>query len=123
MKFGDQDYYRTLGNKLLKESCSIDIFVTTSAFVDLCNIGYLSLNTGGEIHYYPHFQPNKDDLKIESDYIQSVSSNIDLSMCMKIRDQQWFGIIGYITKSCWATRSQIMVITKLDQMLSNIGRT
>lgn len=113
LKFGDQDYYRTLGNKLLKESCSIDIFVTTSAFVDLCNIGYLSLNTGGEIHYYPHFQPNKDDLKIESDYIQSVSSNIGYQCALKIRTSNGLRIDSYYNQTSMFERPdpQFPVIT------------
>lgn len=113
MKFGDQDYYRALGNKLLREACSIDIFVTTSAFVDLCNIGYLCLNTGGEVHYYPHFQSSKDDLKLESDYIKVVSSIIGYQCALKIRTSNGLRVDNYYNQTSMFERSdpQFPVIT------------
>ncbi|SGZ40675.1 related to SED5-binding protein 3 [Hanseniaspora guilliermondii] len=113
LKFGDQDYYRALGNKLLREACSIDIFVTTSAFVDLCNIGYLCLNTGGEVHYYPHFQSSKDDLKLESDYIKVVSSTIGYQCALKIRTSNGLRVDSYYDQTSMFERSdpQFPVIT------------
>lgn len=113
LKFGDQDYYRALGNKLLREACSIDIFVTTSAFVDLCNIGYLCLNTGGEVHYYPHFQSSKDDLKLESDYIKVVSSIIGYQCALKIRTSNGIRVDNYYNQTSMFERSdpQFPVIT------------
>ena len=99
MKFGDHDYYRTIGNRLLKESCSIDLFITTAAFVDLCNIGYLALNTGGKIHYYPHFQQSKDDFKVASDYLTSISSVIGYQCALKIRVNTGLRVDSYYNQS------------------------
>lgn len=125
LKFGDHDYYRTISNRLLKESCSIDLFITTAAFVDICNIGFLALNTGGKVHYYPHFQQSKDDFKVASDYLASVSSVIGYQCALKIRTSTGLRVDSYYNQTSMfervdpqfpviTTRSNVSLLFKYD---------
>lgn len=125
LKFGDHDYYRTISNRLLKESCSIDLFITTAAFVDICNIGFLALNTGGKVHYYPHFQQSKDDFKIASDFLASVSSVIGYQCALKIRTSTGLRVDSYYNQTSMfekadpqfpviTTRSNVSLLFKYD---------
>ncbi|XBW35314.1 hypothetical protein QEN19_000880 [Hanseniaspora menglaensis] len=125
MKFGDHDYYRTIGNRLLKEACSIDLFITTAAFVDVCNIGFLALNTGGKIHYYPHFQQAKDDFKVVSDYLSSISSIVGYQCALKLRTGSGLRVESYYNQTAMfekadpqfpviTTKSNVSILLKND---------
>lgn len=100
LKFGDNDYYKKLGYQLLKSNCGVDLFITTDGFMDICNVGFPSMITGGQLKYYPHFQAARDDFQVSSDYLNSVSNTIGYQGSLKLRCSSGLSVDTYYKESC-----------------------
>ncbi|QLG72029.1 hypothetical protein HG535_0C03820 [Zygotorulaspora mrakii] len=81
----ENDFYAKLGNEMLHSYVSVDLFVTSSAFVDMATVGFGADITGGTIKYYPSFSHEKDEFTLVNDMLQSVSSIVGYQALLKIR--------------------------------------
>lgn len=81
----DNDFYTKLGHELLRSYISLDLYITSSAFVDMASIGYAVEVTGGNLKYYPHFSHEKDEFTLVNDMLQNISNIVGYQALLKIR--------------------------------------
>ncbi|EDO16344.1 hypothetical protein Kpol_1059p34, partial [Vanderwaltozyma polyspora DSM 70294] len=55
----DNDFYIKFSHEMLKSYVSLDLYVTSAAFVDMVTIAYPVQVTSGNLKYYPHFRSDQ----------------------------------------------------------------
>lgn len=129
----DNDFYTKLGHELVRSYISVDLFVTTSVFIDMATIGYPVEATCGTLKYYPNFIQDRDEFALVNDMLQHVSSIVGYQALLKVRCSTDLSIYQYYLESAGHTNRDPMlpvlttdttldVLLKLDQKLK-IGNT
>jgi protein transport protein SEC24 len=49
-------FYNNLGQDCVNSACSVDLFVSNNAYIDMATIGQVARLTGGQVHKYTYFQ-------------------------------------------------------------------
>ncbi|SMN18100.1 similar to Saccharomyces cerevisiae YHR098C SFB3 Component of the Sec23p-Sfb3p heterodimer of the COPII vesicle coat [Maudiozyma saulgeensis] len=95
----DNDFYRKLSDDLLRSYISVDLFVTSDAFVDMLTVGTPVEMTAGTLKYYPKFQKEMDDHLIINDMIENVSNIVGYQALLKVRCSTGLTVDQYYLKS------------------------
>lgn len=124
----DNEFYTKLGHELLRSYISLDLFVTTSVFIDMITIGYPVDSTCGLLKYYPNFTQDRDGFTLVNDMIQHVSNIVGYQALLKVRCSTDLSVYQYYLESSGNTNRDPMfpvlttdttldVLLKLDQKL------
>jgi len=110
----DNDFYRKLSDELLKSYISVDIFVTSDAFVDMLTVVTPVEMTAGTLKYYPKFQKEMDDHLIINDMVENISNIVGYQALLKVRCSTGLTVDQYYLKSVdYSDRDPLIpVITK-----------
>ncbi|SCW01234.1 LAFE_0D08086g1_1 [Lachancea fermentati] len=95
----DNDFYKKIGKELLNSSVSVDLFCTSSAFVDMTSVGHPTLVSSGYLKYYPNFHIDKDEFTLVNDMLHSVSNCIGYNAQLKVRCSAGLSIYNYYSAS------------------------
>lgn len=124
----DNEFYTKLGHSLLRSYISLDLYITSSVFIDMVTIGYPVEATCGVLKYYPGFTPDKDEFTLVNDMLHNVSNIVGYQALLKIRCSTDISIYQYYAESAGNTDRDPMfpvlttdtaldVLLKYDQKL------
>lgn len=78
--------YSTWGADLVNAGICVDLwFFPVRTLLELTTVGQLASMTGGDIHYFPNFNPIKDTIKITHDLRHSLIREAGYNAVMRIR--------------------------------------
>ncbi|QLQ80712.1 hypothetical protein HG537_0E00650 [Torulaspora globosa] len=129
----DNEFYTKLGHEFARSYISLDLFLTTSVFIDMVTVGYPVEATCGTLKYYPNFIQDRDEFALVNDMVQHVSSIVGYQALLKVRSSTDVSIYQYYLESAGntdrdpmlpvlTTDTTVDVLLKLDQKLK-IGNT
>ncbi|CCD23834.1 Sfb3p NDAI_0C01730 [Naumovozyma dairenensis CBS 421] len=95
----DNEFYVKLSEKLLRSYISVDLFVTSSAFVEMVSVGRPVLVTNGILKYYPQFRGDAYSTAVAADMVQNVSNIIGYQALMKVRCSAGLSVNQYYSES------------------------
>ena len=95
----DNEFYRKLSDELIRSYISVDLFVTSGAFVDMLTVGTPVEMTAGTLKYYPQFQREMDDHLIIQDMIENISNIVGYQALLKVRSSTGLTVDQYYLKS------------------------
>lgn len=95
----DNEFYTKLGHEFLRSYISLDLYITTAAFIDMVTIGYPVEVTSGKIRYYPNFTHDKDEFTLVNDMLQNVSNIVGYQALLKIRCSSGLSVCQYYLES------------------------
>lgn len=93
------DFYKKLSHELLKSWIGLDLFVTSSAFIDLPTSAHPALITSGQLQYYSNFNIQKDEFKFVKDFMRSVSDTVGYQGMFKVRSSSGLSVYNYYSES------------------------
>lgn len=95
----DNDFYKKLGNQLLRSYISVDLFITSPGFADLTTIGYPVDATSGNLKWYPNFIHEKDAFTLISDMSNAVTNIVGYQALLKVRCSTGLNVDQYYCES------------------------
>lgn len=124
----DNEYYTKLGHALMRSYISLDLYITSSVFIDMVTLGYPVEATCGVLKYYPGFIQDKDEFTLVNDMLHNVSNVVGYQALLKIRCSSDLSIYQYYMESAGNTDRDPMfpvlttdttmdVLLKYDQKL------
>lgn len=124
----DNEFYTKLGHGLMRSYISLDLYITSSVFIDMVTIGYPVEATCGVLKYYPGFTQDKDEFTLVNDMLHNVSNIVGYQALLKIRCSTNISIYQYYAESAGNTDRDPMfpvlttdttmdVLLKYDQKL------
>lgn len=120
--------YNEISRSLLKNSISVDLFVFCPDYCDLATISQLCTETGGNLHYYPHYSA-QDAEKIHYELYRSLTRASYTDCLMTIRTSPGIILEDYYTSkgkvsvrdlpiSCMNADSVIVISYKQDEKIT-----
>ncbi|AQZ09250.1 SFB3 (YHR098C) [Zygosaccharomyces parabailii] len=118
----DNHLYKKLGNQLLRSYISVDLYVTSSAFVDMATVAYPVEATSGNLKWYQDFNHERDAFTLINDMMQNVANITGYQALLKVRCSTGLNVDQYYCESSdfSDTDPMIPVLTKdttLDVLL------
>eukprot|EP00397_Hematodinium_sp_SG-2012_P002207 GEMP01002213.1.p1 GENE.GEMP01002213.1~~GEMP01002213.1.p1 ORF type:complete len:1042 (+),score=152.49 GEMP01002213.1:405-3530(+) len=89
------DAYEKLGEKLVMESVSVDLFVGTSSSFDLATVLPIVTITGGDVHFYPNFSPQNDYKKVYGDVWHTMQRQNAWEAALRVRVSRGWKVERY----------------------------
>ncbi|SCV01752.1 LAME_0G18250g1_1 [Lachancea meyersii CBS 8951] len=115
----ENDFYLKLGQEFLKSSISLDLFCTSSAFMDMVSVGQPVRATSGFLKYYPNFHLEKDEFTFVNDILHSVANTIGYNAQLKVRCSAGLSIYNYYSESVDnSSREPLIPVIHQDTTLS-----
>ncbi|SCU80788.1 LAMI_0B03730g1_1 [Lachancea mirantina] len=96
----ENEFYAKLSRDLLSSYISVDLYCTTSAYVDMISVGQPSLVTSGKVKYYPHFNIDRDEFTLVNDVLNGISTIVGYGALVKVRCSSELSIYNYYSESC-----------------------
>eukprot|EP01027_Heterolobosea_sp_BB2_P004714 GEZU01007253.1.p1 GENE.GEZU01007253.1~~GEZU01007253.1.p1 ORF type:complete len:1060 (-),score=283.26 GEZU01007253.1:92-3271(-) len=87
--------YKELALKFSNVHIAVDLFTTSSQFVDLATIGALPKLTGGQIFYYHGFRAEKHGRKLSADLRRALTRYTGFEAIMRIRTSNGLKISNF----------------------------
>ncbi|KAI9296564.1 hypothetical protein K502DRAFT_364026 [Neoconidiobolus thromboides FSU 785] len=78
-------FYEKLGQNCVESGVSIDLFISTNTYVDIATIGFPTIKTGGELFFYPGFDPKKHGIKLSEDLVKVATRPFGTSGVLRVR--------------------------------------
>ncbi|CDO96368.1 unnamed protein product [Kluyveromyces dobzhanskii CBS 2104] len=95
----EDEFYKKLSQDLLKSWIGLDLFVTSTAFIDLATTAYPVIVTSGQLHHYSNFNINKDEFKFVNDILDSVKNTVGYQGMLKVRCSSGLSVYNYYSES------------------------
>lgn len=73
--FAPQDsFYTQLASRCVEAGVAVDVwlFPPANTYIDVATIGVLSALTGGDTHYFPKYNPTREDVQFAHDFMHSI---------------------------------------------------
>ena len=86
--FAPQDaFYTDLANECVKTGVAVDLwlFPPAQTYVDIATIGVLSALTGGDTHYFPNFNPERESVQFQHDFIHAIRREQGYRAALRLR--------------------------------------
>ena len=93
------EFYKKLAKSFLSSWIGLDLFVTSTAFIDLATTAYPVIATSGKLHHYSNFNINKDEFQYVNDIIQSVKDTVGYQGMLKVRSSSGLSVYNYYSES------------------------
>lgn len=78
--------YQKWGNELVDAGVSVDLWLfPLQAYMDITTISLLATSTGGDVHYFPNFNHNRDGAKLAFDMRHSLMRETGHNGVLRIR--------------------------------------
>eukprot|EP00761_Pharyngomonas_kirbyi_P013520 gb/GECH01013549.1/.p1 GENE.gb/GECH01013549.1/~~gb/GECH01013549.1/.p1 ORF type:complete len:878 (+),score=189.28 gb/GECH01013549.1/:1-2634(+) len=105
--------YKETALELNKDLISVDLFSIASSYCDLATLSCLPKFTGGELHYYPSFNFDRDGTKFMNDITRSVTRETTFESVMRIRCSD--GItVPYFFGNFFAKGQDLLALPSVD---------
>lgn len=95
----DNEFYRKFARDMLSTYVSLDLYITSAAFVDMVSVAHPVLVTSGSLKYYPHFRYDQDEFTLVNDMLENVSKIVGYQSILKVRCSNGLGIYQYYSES------------------------
>lgn len=95
----DNDFYNKLSHSLLRSNISVDLFITSAAFVDMATVSCPVTTTSGSLKYYPHFRKDYDQHLVVNDMVENISNIVGYQGLLKVRCSTGLDVDQYFSKS------------------------
>ena len=123
----DNEFYNQLAEKMLRSYISLDLYITTSGFIDMVTVTHPATLTGGIIKYYPHIVSHEEDYLLSKDMVEEISKIEGYQALLKTRSSAGLSIESYYMESVeYSSRDPIIpVVTKdttIDVLLKYDGK-
>lgn len=79
------NYYKKLAEQAVTHGISVDLFLVVNSYVDISTVGILSILTGGETFHYPHFEYDRDGIRLYADFKRALTRPTGFNALMRIR--------------------------------------
>ncbi|ORY06568.1 hypothetical protein K493DRAFT_203088 [Basidiobolus meristosporus CBS 931.73] len=91
--YSPQDtFYKSLTTEMVESGISVDLFLFPNSYVDVATIGALASSTGGDIHHFMNFNPQKDGVKFTRELQRNVSRKFGFNGIMRVRCSNGFSL-------------------------------
>ncbi|ANB15460.1 Sfb3p [Sugiyamaella lignohabitans] len=88
-------YYINLGKKYAKAGIGLELFMVPNTYIDVANVGEVARRSGGHLHYFPHFVPERDGRRFIAEMIRASSSEIGYQAQLKVRCSNGLQVAAY----------------------------
>ncbi|QEU58261.1 Sfb3 [Kluyveromyces lactis] len=95
----EDEFYKKLAHDFLKSWIGIDLFVTSTAYIDLATTSYPVIATSGHLHHYSNFNINKDEFRFVNDILGSVKCTVGYQGMLKVRCSSGLSVYNYYSES------------------------
>ncbi|KAK9729542.1 COPII coat Sec23p-Sfb3p heterodimer component [Basidiobolus ranarum] len=87
-----ETFYKTLATDMVESGISVDMFLFPNSYVDVATIGTLASLTGGDIHFYSNFDPQKEGMKFTRELQHNVTRKFGFNGIMRVRCSNGFSL-------------------------------
>ncbi|CCH58152.1 hypothetical protein TBLA_0A03530 [Henningerozyma blattae CBS 6284] len=91
----DNQFFLKIGNELLANQISIDLYLFNNKFHDMSNICYPVRRTNGNVHYYPDFNFQEDLQTLKNDMLNDISKLVGYQGLLKVRCSEGLSVGKY----------------------------
>lgn len=78
-------FYRTTAEECVDAGVGVNLFLFPSQYIDVASLGVLPGLTGGELFFYPRFEPVRDGAKLRAEIRRVAERETGYSVTMRIR--------------------------------------
>ena len=118
--------YDQFAKEFLESRVCVDLFVFSPEYFDFATIGAVANNTGGNLYYYPYYNPTFDSEKLHYDIARNLTRYCGYDAVMNVRASTGISFSEYITPmgrrpqpilelSALDADSTINVLLKMDE--------
>lgn len=79
------DAWKDFATECTKAQITIELFITSQAYVDVASIAPLAKHTGGDLRYYPHFTINVLGMKLKREIVHVLTRYMGWEAVMRVR--------------------------------------
>ena len=88
-------FYKNLGERCVELGVGVDLFVMSSAYVDIATVGTLSCMTGGDTFLYSNFIAARDGTRLAGDFTRVITRETGYQAMMKVRCSNGLHAVDY----------------------------
>lgn len=110
----DNEFYHHLAEDMLRSYISLDLYITTSGFIDMVTVAHPATLTSGVVKYYPHIVSHEEDYLLSKDMVDEISKIEGYQALLKTRSSTGLSIESYYMEAVeYSSRDPIIpVVTK-----------
>lgn len=110
----DNEFYHHLAEDMLRSYISLDLYITTSGFIDMVTVAHPATLTSGVVKYYPHIVSHEEDYLLSKDMVDEISKIEGYQALLKTRSSTGLSIEFYYMEAVeYSSRDPIIpVVTK-----------
>jgi protein transport protein SEC24 len=106
--------YKEMALRLAQDQISVDMFLTTSSYVDVATISSLSKYTGGKVKYYPGFQHDITGDQLIHDLKRVLTNKTNFEAVMRVRVSSGLTVKNYYGNT-FLGKKGLMLLPNIDQ--------
>eukprot|EP01080_Neovahlkampfia_damariscottae_P007422 gene7422-11745_t len=105
--------YKELALRFAQDQISVDMFLTTSTYLDVATISSLSKYTGGKLKYYPGFQHDITGDQFIHDLKRLLTSKTNFEAVMRVRVSSGLTVKNYFGNT-FLGKKGLMLLPNID---------